>query len=196
MSEYPTSSVPRIAMLSEAQALERGRQQGIDDYISRMNLFRVLLHRPALAGQLNGTIMALVGGEKVLGDRLRELIIMRVSWLTGCDYEWVQHWQASLYFGLTESELAAVRDWRDAPVFDSQERAALAATDELVQTGAIGPECWRALSAEVDDESLLEVVACIANWHMFAQLLRALEVPLEPGLASWPPDGKAPVGSA
>ena len=38
----------------------------------------------------------------------------------------------------------------------------------------------------------LEVVIAIANWSMFAQLLRSLEVPLEEGVDSWPPDGAVP----
>ena len=36
------------------------------------------------------------------------------------------------------------------------------------------------------------VVIAIANWSMFAQLLRSLEVPLEEGVDPWPPDGAVP----
>ena len=41
-------------------------------------------------------------------------------------------------------------------------------------------------------EGRLEVVIAIANWSMFAQLLRSLEVPLEEGVDPWPPDGAVP----
>ena len=42
----------RIEMLSKEKALEVGREQGIDDYISQLNLFRVLLNYPRLAKEL------------------------------------------------------------------------------------------------------------------------------------------------
>lgn len=188
-----SGGLARLPMLTEAEASRRGRELGIDDYISRMNLFRVLLHSPALAAQLNGTIMALVGAGKALDDRLRELVIMRVSWLTGCEYEWAQHWQAALYFGLTQKELVAVQNWRAEQCFNGAERAVLAVTDELVRSGAVQAATWQELKRHLtDDVLLLEVVACIGNWHMFAQILRALEIPLEPGVASWPPHGRAP----
>ena len=35
--------MPRVALLSEQEALKRGRELGIDDYIAKMHLFRVLL---------------------------------------------------------------------------------------------------------------------------------------------------------
>jgi hypothetical protein len=36
------------------------------------------------------------------------------------------------------------------------------------------------------------VPVAIANWSMFAQRLRSLEVPLEDGVEPWPPDGAVP----
>ena len=43
-----------------------------------------------------------------------------------------------------------------------------------------------------DEQARLEVVIAIANWSMFAQLLRSLDVPLEEGVDPWPPDGTVP----
>ena len=87
----------RIPLLSKEEALQRGRELGISDYIAQMNIFRVLLNHPKLAGELNSTIISLVNGDKAVSDRLREIIIMRVSWKAYCDYEWSQHWMASLF---------------------------------------------------------------------------------------------------
>lgn len=189
----PALPVPRVAMLSEEEALKRGRQMGIDDYITKMHLFRVLLQHAELARELNNTIISLVGGSKVVGDRLREMMIMRVSWMTACDYEWSQHWMASLFFGLTEPELVAIRDWRSADCFSAAEQAALAATDDIVAGGAIVPDTWIKLAEHFPTaREQIEIVTCIANWNMFAQILRSLDIPLDEGLASWPPDGRMP----
>ncbi len=39
----------------------------------------------------------------------------RIGWVTGCDYEWTQHWKiAQDTFSLTAEELLGVRDWQNA----------------------------------------------------------------------------------
>jgi alkylhydroperoxidase family enzyme len=187
---------PLIPLLSEEEALKRGRELGISDYIAKMNIFRVLLNHPRLAKELNSTIIALVSsdeqGNRGISDRMRELIIMRVSWKAHCNYEWSQHWLASLFFGLTEAELAAVRDWPHG-TFKPEERAVLSATDELLDCGKISAQTWVQLRSFLKkDQAIIELVTCIGNWHMFALILNGLEVPLDNGMASWPPDGKGP----
>ena len=37
-----------------------------------------------------------------------------------------------------------------------------------------------------------KLVIAIGNWRLFSALLRSLDVPLEDGVAPWPPDGRAP----
>jgi hypothetical protein len=39
---------------------------------------------------------------------------------------------------------------------------------------------------------LIELVTAIGAWRMIASILRTLQVPLEDGVASWPPDGRSP----
>jgi alkylhydroperoxidase family enzyme len=182
-----------ITLLDKDQALFRGRELGIDDYISQMNLFRVLLNYPSIARELNGTIMAIVTGEKHVSDKTRELIVMRVAWLAQSEYEWSQHWLVALYFGMTEIQLAAVRDWRLADCYNAEERAVLAATDELVLQHRISSATRKELKLHfTTDQAMIELVTCVANWHMFALILNGLEVPLDENMLSWPPDGTAP----
>jgi hypothetical protein len=38
----------------------------------------------------------------------------------------------------------------------------------------------------------VELVTAIAAWRMIATVVQSLDVPLEDGVTSWPPDGKAP----
>ena len=183
----------RIPMLSEEEALAIGQPLGIDDYICKMHLFRVLLNHPAFAKELNATIISLVNPDSLLGPRLRELIIMRVSWLSNSNYEWTQHWMASLFLGLTEEELLAVRDWQNADCFDAADKAVLAATDDTLNMGGISDKTWAEMESALGDiKKLIEVPACIGNWHMAAQIIASLDVQLEDGFESWPPNGEGP----
>ncbi len=181
--------VPRLSIEDAKAAAER---VGLPAQMAELSVFRVLLRHPDLAKAIYGLLGQLLFRGK-LDARLRELVIMRIGWATGSDYEWTQHWRVAKQLGVGDAELLAVRDWRGHAAFGPAERAVLAATDETLESGAISAATWRACEAELDSaESRLELVAAIGNWRLFSSLLRSLEIPLEDGVASWPPDGRRP----
>jgi alkylhydroperoxidase family enzyme len=171
---------------------------GISAAVADLNVFRAWLHQPELAGWLHELIMGLLG-KGTLDARLRELVIMRLGWATGSDYEWTQHWRiATEVLGVAPDDVLAVRSWRDEERFGPAERAILAATDDVVATGAVGADAFAACASAISAEPavLVELVAVIATWRMVSTFLRSLEVPLEDGVTSWPPDGVAPTGAS
>lgn len=183
----------RLPLLGPDEAKEAAARAGVPDLVAELNVFRVLLHHPSLARWLSDFLMGLLW-EGRLDRRLRELIIMRLGWATGSVYEWTQHWSIARLLDVSEDDLLGVRDWASHSGFGPAERAVLAATDETVRTGTLGPETWDACTDHVSDdpEVLLEVVAVIGLWRMVSSLLRTLDVPLEDGVDAWPPDGTAP----
>jgi alkylhydroperoxidase family enzyme len=185
---------PRVPLLSTDEAHAAAETVGISTAVADLNVFRAWLHQPQLAGWLHALIMGLLG-KGMLDARLRELVIMRLGWATGSDYEWTQHWRiATEVLGVDADDVLAVRSWQDDPRFGPAERAILAATDDAVTTGAVGAEALAACASAISDEPavLVEVVAVIATWQMVSTFLRSLAVPLEDGVRSWPPDGIAP----
>jgi alkylhydroperoxidase family enzyme len=182
----------RTEMLPPDDARRTGAELGIPDFISQNGLFRTLLVHPPIAQSLWGLVHALLR-EGQLDAGVRELVIMRVAWRTGAAYEWAQHWRVSLSAGLGEEKVADVRDWPQSGRFSGAERAALAAADDLVDFGAARPETWTVCEREFPrDRDCVELLSAIATYHMLAQLLRSLEVPLDDELEMWPPDGQAP----
>jgi alkylhydroperoxidase family enzyme len=186
-------SGPPVPLLPEPEAHAAAQDAGVPPYMAGLNVFRVLLHHPRLAGAVHGLLSTLLFDAR-LDARLRELVIMRVGWLTGSEYEWTQHWRVARSLGVDEDDLLAVRQGRTHPRWGPTERAVLAATDDALVHGRLGPDSWDACRRQLggDPQVLLELVTAIATWRMIAVLLSSLEVPLEPGVASWPPDGLAP----
>jgi alkylhydroperoxidase family enzyme len=184
---------PRIPLLPPDDAKAATASAGIPEITADLSVFRIWLHHPKLARWFSDLLMGLLW-EGRLDPRLRELVIMRLGWATGSDYEWTQHWRIALGVGVDEADLLAVRDWGSSDRFGPAERAVLAATDETLADGAISPATWDACVAHVSDDPqvLLELTAAIGTWRMVAGILRSLEVPLEGGVASWPPDGRGP----
>ncbi len=183
----------RLAMLDEVAAKQAAADAGMPDGAADLNVFRVLLHHPPLARRLWDQLMGLLF-EARLDARLRELVIMRLGWETASDYEWTQHWRIALGLGVSAEDLLGVRDWRAHEAFGPADRAVLAATDETLADGAVGPATWQACVDHVSDDPqvLLELVGTIGLWRMVSGVLRTLDVPLEDGVGSWPPDGRGP----
>ena len=182
----------RIPLLSVEEAKLAAEQIGLPAQMAELSVFRVLLRHPELCKAIFGLLSGLLFRGK-LDARLRELVILRIGWATKSEYEWTQHWRVASQLGVSEADMLAVRDWRQSGRFGAAEHAVLAATDETLEQGAISPETWRACETELGShENLLELVAAIGNWRLFSSLLRSLEIPLEDGVSSWPPDGVRP----
>jgi alkylhydroperoxidase family enzyme len=185
-------SEARVTRLSTEEAKGIAEQVKVAPSMAELNVFRVLLRNPPLAKLINDQLIGLLFRGK-LDARLRELVILRIGWVTGSEYEWTQHWNVAVGLGLDEPDLVAVRDWRNAARFGPAERAVLASTDETLETGTISAETWAACEAHVGGaEELLELVVAIGNWRLLSSLLRSLEIPLEEGTMAWPPDGVSP----
>lgn len=182
--------VPRLP-LQEAKAA--ADEAGVPDYMAELAIFQVLLNHPTLARAINDLLATMLWHGR-LAPRLRELVIMRIGWLTACDYEWTQHWRVACGLGVPAEDLLGVRDWSTHAGFGAAERAVLAATDEVVRDGVVSAQTWGACERELgaDPAVLIELVTAIGAWRMIASMLHSLEVPLEDGVLSWPPDGQPP----
>ncbi|MDT5139149.1 MAG: hypothetical protein QOG19_1434 [Mycobacterium sp.] len=191
------SKQARIPLLPVDEAKAAADEAGVPDYMAELSIFQALLNHPRLAGVFNDLLATLLW-HGALDGRLRELVIMRIGWLTGCDYEWTQHWRVASRLGVSPEDLLGVRDWPEYDGFGPAERAVLAATDDIVRGGAVSGTSWAACERELSSDTtvLIELVTAIGAWRMVASILQSLEVPLEEGVASWPPDGRSPATNA
>lgn len=180
-----------IGLLGPSEAQAVAEEAKVPRALGQLNIFRLLLRRPRLAKGTADLLLSLLF-EAELDARLRELIIMRVAWVSGSDYEWAQHWQIATDLGVAEADLIGVRDWRAHGGFGPEQIAVLRAVDEVSVDGSVSCEAVADLVRLLGEDAALEVVAAIGAWSMVSIVLRSLEVPLEAGLAAWPPDGRVP----
>lgn len=186
-------SALRIPMMSVEETQAIAVREGLPEIMAPLSVFRVLLHHPALARSLGGLLKMLLLEGNYLDGRLRELIIMRIGWLTGSNYEWTQHWRFAGDMGNPEDVLLACRSWESATVLADADRAVLRATDETMESGRISDATWTECERHIESvQARLELVVAIGNWRMFSQLLLTLRIPLKEGLEDWMSDGLRP----
>ena len=182
----------RVEMVSLEQAARLGEAWGMAGPRMTRSAIRVLANNPALAKPVL-TLLSQLLEHNQLDARLRELVIMRIGWVTGSAYEWTQHWRvATTTAGIPPEDVLAVRDWKRSERLTAADKAVLAATDETLSGASISDATWAAVAEAIPDPAQqVEFVVAMGNWTMFSMLLRNLRVPIEDGVMIWPPDGVA-----
>jgi AhpD family alkylhydroperoxidase len=119
-------------------------------------------------------------GALMPGGRLpradTELLILRVSHLASCDYEWHHHERLARSAGLTADDVERVRLGPDAPGWSERQRLLLRAADELHDRRTISDGLWSDLQAQLDERGLIELCMLVGHYEMLAGTLNALRV--------------------
>lgn len=150
-----------------------------------LNLFRVLVRYPELMKRVNalgGMFMA----HSSLPSREREIVILRVSWSSGCEYEFAQHAPIGRRAGLTQEEIDLLGRPVDAGDWDEEDAALIRLTDEIVQDLEVSDETWDLVSRRHDVNQMMELVLLAGYYQMLAAFLQTLRVPLEEGSERFP----------
>jgi alkylhydroperoxidase family enzyme len=181
----------RVPMVSLERARELGEAMGMPARRTTSEAFRTVANNPGVARVAFSQLMQLLENNR-FDIRLRELMIMRIGWVTGSAYEWTNHWRVATTAGLPPEDILAVRDWRNSDRLGAADKAILAATDESLAGKSITDETWAEVAKYVTDPAeQVEFVIAMGNWLMFSMLFRNLRIPLAEGVAVWPPDGVA-----
>ncbi len=110
-----------------------------------------------------------------------ELVILRVATNAGSEYEWGHHERLGRRAGLSETEIARVREGPEAAGWSPRQRLLLQAADEMHAEGEIGDQLWAGLAAELDQVRLIELCMLIGHYEMLAMTLNTLRVEPERG---------------
>jgi AhpD family alkylhydroperoxidase len=115
--------------------------------------------------------------QSSLGERLVELINLRISQINGCGFCVDMHWRDLIRQGVEPRHLNAVTVWREAPFFSERERAALRwveIVNNQPHSDASNEEYERVREyfSETEIVELGYAVAAIKGWNMLNLSLR------------------------
>jgi 4-carboxymuconolactone decarboxylase len=141
-----------------------------------INVYRLLLHSPPLAEswfEHNNAVRWRTG----LDGRLREMVIIRIAYLTRASYVLGQHVpKLAQAEGLTLAECEALADWQDIRLFDARERAVLAYTDAMSRDVEVPDAVFQPLREHFDDRQIVELTVLIGTYAMHVRVFEALKL--------------------
>lgn len=124
---------------------------------------------------------SLLDPASTLGIRLREIVIDRITALSGSEYEWGVH--VSVFgteAGLSEAQIVSTvkGDANDA-CWNAQEGALIAACDELHASCTISEMSWDKLRSHFSDAQIIEILMLAGRYRIVSYLTNAIQMPLE-----------------
>jgi AhpD family alkylhydroperoxidase len=106
-----------------------------------------------------------------LEKSLQELVKTRASQINGCAFCLHMHTRDARAAGETEERLFLLEAWRESPLYNERERAALAWTEALTRlsdTASVADDVYEALRASFTEEEMAELtllVVAINGWN-------------------------------
>lgn len=178
---------PRIAPLAisavdakTAAVLDSVRQNG-----EVYNLFTTLAQHPQLMEKwLPFASQVLLAST--LPTRDRELVILRMGWLSQAEYEWGHHVAIGKQIGLTEDDIKRVTQGPDAPGLAPFDVTLLRAVDELNQDSFVSDATWKSLSEKYNTQQLIDLLFLAGNYKLVSMVLNSMGVQLESGFEGFP----------
>jgi alkylhydroperoxidase family enzyme len=149
-----------------------------------LNIFRTLARNEPLLrafARLGGHLLR----DGLVPARERELVILRVGWRSGSEYEFGQHTVIGRACGLTDAEIERLtRDTDDG--WTDGDRALVRLADELCADDCVGDDTWQQLAQQWSDEQLLELLVLAGYYRLVSGLLNSAAVALEASTPGWP----------
>jgi AhpD family alkylhydroperoxidase len=117
-----------------------------------------------------------VAAKAGLDKQLLELVKLRASQINGCAFCVQHHVLLSERIGIPADKLHMVAVWREAPIFSTRERAALAWTEALtLLPDGVGDDVYVQAQSEFSETELTYLTSAIASinvWNRFGAAYR------------------------
>jgi alkylhydroperoxidase family enzyme len=146
-----------------------------------ISLHRALAHSPNGLRAFGG-LGQFIRHKSRLDPRLRELAILQVGYLARAPYEWSHHVKIGRDFGVTDDDIRALIQETDggASKLEPLAKLVLKAAREMTGDLAISQATYAALSKDLDNERMVDLVITISFYNAVVRLLGSLQIDVEP----------------
>ena len=143
------------------------------------NMFKALAHTPAIAPAVAGFLKPLLS-DGALGGWYKELVAVRISQCSGCEYAIRAHSISACQKGASENQISGVADFENGPYSD-KEKLGFRLADRLHEGGqAIDDAFFFELRTNFSEQELVELFLTAAAFEMFPRFIDGLRIPTTP----------------
>jgi alkylhydroperoxidase family enzyme len=143
------------------------------------NVFRTLAHADAAFPPLM-ELTASLWNDAALGQRQRELAILRTAQLLGSDYEWMHHVEVARMVGIDDAAIEAIRTGRlDEGGFADADRLLLDAVPGILARRRSDDAAFDALRAAFPLRELVELHLVVGLYAAIAGVVADFDVEVE-----------------
>lgn len=145
-----------------------------------INLYKILAHSPNAARAFQTLGQYIRYGSK-LDPRLREIAILVVGYLSRSPYEYSHHIKIGRDFGVTDDDIRGLMTEAEGrpSALDPLARLVVAAAREMTNQGSVTDETFAALSKELDNEKLMDLIITIAFYNGVVRVLASTDMDVE-----------------
>jgi alkylhydroperoxidase family enzyme len=174
-------SKPRFAPLSDAELSEE-QAEALKDFRQGpvLNIFRTLVRAPKALIRFNAWGGYVLSRRNDLPPREREIVILRIGYLCKSGYEWTQHHRIGLREGLSEDEIARIKQGAGAG-WSPADAALIKAADELHADQFVTDATWAELSAHFTPKQCMDAVFTAGQYTQVSMFLNTFGVQLDEG---------------
>jgi 4-carboxymuconolactone decarboxylase len=121
-----------------------------------------------------------------LAVREQELVILRMAVLYRSEYVWKHHVKVGREFGISDTELDAIRQGSYTAFSAERERAFLELTDAFVNERSLSPKLWNRTKGVLGSRDFIDLISLVSQYVLFALTNVCMQVQLEPAVAELP----------
>lgn len=142
--------------------------------------FNAMLVNPVVGDALQ-ELGAAIRHRSGLTDREREIAILAVATVRRCEFEWYAHERIGALAGLTDDEIAALDEGRQAPTFGPSETMVHDVVRRLLDHRDLDDASYTAAERRLGHAKLSDLVTLVGYCDLLALSLRTWRTPLPVG---------------
>jgi alkylhydroperoxidase family enzyme len=175
----------RIPYPTRAQLSEAKRAYLDAPNLRVLNIARISMHAPDPIWKATVAMAIAVVTDTLIDDRMREVIVLRVAYLSKSAYELFHHVSLGKAVGLSDAAIAGLESG-DFSALSPEERLVAQFTTEVVRDVSPSDETIAAMRASYSDERIFEMLGIIGSYMNAARVAAVAGIENDEGaITSW-----------
>ena len=114
-----------------------------------------------------------------LPPRKREVAVLRVAHITGCNYEWAHHILGAKMNGVTDDEIARIAVTGPVDGLDEEGNLLCRVADEITRDVSLSDDALAEILARYGVRQAMELILCCSFYNMVSRIVESTRVEVE-----------------